>query len=160
MQDTVDIRALAARAQCNRVTNGLTTSVDVRTLKVAAASAALARDALGDGVERDEGHGGAEVAHDHFEGGEQVRGTHVQVRLVDFVGEEDEVVLGAANELLNRCLVEQRACRVALVDDHKRFGLDAVCDRLGNCRLDLWCGCDPARFLVEVVGDPDARVRR
>jgi hypothetical protein len=120
VQDTVNICALAARAQYNRVTNGLTPSVDVRALKVAAVSAALARDALGDRVE------GAKVAHDLFEGGEQVRGACVQVRLVDFVGEEDEVVLGAENELLNCCLVEQCAHRVARVAAASISGADVT----------------------------------
>lgn len=135
--------------------------VDVRTLEVSAASAALARDALGDGVEGDEGHGGAEVADDLFEGGERMGRARVQVRLVDFVCEEDEVVLGAeTDEPLHRRLVEQRARRVARVDDHERFGLDAVRDRLGDRGLDLRRGRGPVRFLVEEVGDPDARVRR
>ena len=46
---------------------------DVRALKVAAAPAALAHDALGDRVEGDEGQGRAERAHDLLEGRERVR---------------------------------------------------------------------------------------
>ena len=134
---------------------------DVCALKVAAAPAALAGDALGDGVEGDEGDGAfVEGAEDLLEGGEGVRGALVQVGLVDFVGEEDEVVLGAeADELLHRGLVEHRARRVAGVDDHERAGLDALLDGLRDRLFDLGRGRGPAGLLVELVGYADARVR-
>ena len=134
---------------------------EVRALEEAAAPAALAVDALGDGVEGDEGHVAlVERAEDLFEGGEGVRGALVQVGLVDFVGEEDEVVLRAeAHELLHRGLVEHRARRVARVDDHERLGLDALPDGLGDGCLDRGRGRGPAGLLVQVVGDAHARVR-
>ena len=134
---------------------------NVGALKIAAAPAALAGDALGDGVEGDEGHGAlVERAEDLLEGRERVRGALVQVGLVDLVGEQDEVVRGAeADELLHRGLVEHRACRVARVDDHERAGLDALADGVCDRLLDRGRGGGPAGLLVEVVGYADALVR-
>ena len=133
---------------------------DVGALEVSAATAALTRDALRDGVEGDERDGGAEGADDLFERRERVRVARVQVRLVDLVREQDEVVLLAeSHEALHRRLVEQRARRVARVDDHERLGLDALVDRFTDRGLDLRRGCCPVRFLVQVVRDHYALVR-
>lgn len=68
---------------------------DVAAFEVAAAPAALAGDALGDGVERDERDGRPEAAHDLLEGVEWVLGGAMQVRLVHLVREQDERVLFA-----------------------------------------------------------------
>ena len=133
----------------------------IGALKVAAAPAALARDALGDGVEGEEGDLRVERADDLFERGEGVRVARVEVRLVDFVREQDEVVLLAeTHDALHRRLVEQRARRVARVDDHERLGLDPLLDRLADRGLDVRRGRRPARLFVEVVGYPHALVRR
>ena len=134
----------------------------VGALEVSAAPAALARDALGDGVEGEEGDARVERADDLFERGERVGGARVQVRLVDFVREQDEVVLLAeTDEALHRRLVEQCARRVARVDDHERFGFDTVLiDRLADRGFDVRRGRRPVRLFVEVVGDPHALVRR
>ena len=134
---------------------------DVGALKVAAAPAALARDALGDGVEGEEGDGRVERADDLFERREGVRLARVQVRLVHLVGEQDEVVLLAeTDDAAHGRLVEERARRVARVDDHERFGLEPVdLDRLADRGFDVRRGRRPAGLLVEVVRDRGARVR-
>ena len=111
-------------------------------------------------MEGDEGDGRAEGADELFEGGEGVRCSGVEIRLVDFVREEHEIVSFAeAHYVLHRRLVEHRARWIARVDDHERLGLDALRDRLLYRRLDLRRGCGPVRFLVEVIGNPHPGVR-
>ena len=134
---------------------------EVRALKVASSAAALAHDALGDRVEGDEGDGRAERTCDFLEGGEWVCRAHVQVRLVDFVGEEHEIVsLAQSHNVLHRRFVQQRACRVARVDDDKCLGRYAVPDGVLDRGLDVRRRCSPVGFLVEVVRYAHAGVPR
>ena len=85
----------------------------------------------------------------------------MQVRLVDLVREEHEVVLLAdAHDALHRRLVQQRARRVPRVDDDERLGRDAVPDGVLDRGFDLWCRRRPLGVLVEVVGYAHAGVGR
>ena len=66
-----------------------------------------------------------------------MRGARVQVRLVDLVREEHEVVsLAETHDALHRRFVKERARRVSRVDDDERLGRDAVADGLLDRGLD------------------------
>ena len=134
---------------------------EVRALKVAASAATLAHDALGDRVEGDEGDGRAKRTCDFLERGEWVCRAHVQVRLVDFVGEEHEVVsLAQAHNFLHRRFVQKCASRVAWVDHDECLGRDTVLNGFLDRGLDVRRRCSPFGFLVEVVRYAYARVPR
>ena len=59
---------------------------------------------------------------------------------------------------LHCCLVEQRACRVAWVDDDECLGHDVDLDGVLNCSLDGRHRRHPLRVLIKVVQYAQARV--
>lgn len=90
-----------------------------------------------------------------------MRGARVQVRLVDLVREEHEAVLLAEpHDVLHRRFVEQRASRVAWVDDDERLGRDALPDGVMDRGLDVRRRRRPIGVLVEVVRYAHAGVGR
>jgi len=100
---------------------------DVGDFKVPASSTALASDALGDGVEGDEGDVRVEHAYDLFERGEGVRVAGVDVHLVYLVCDKDDVVLLAQlDEALLLVEAENGADGVSRVNDDQRLGLDVL----------------------------------
>jgi len=91
--------------------------------------------------------------HDLLEGGERGLFRSVQVGLVHFVSQENEVILFAElHELLLRCFIQQGTGRITRVDDDQRFRGDAFLFGLGQGSLDLSGGGGPAFGFVEVVG--------
>lgn len=132
---------------------------DVGQFEVTTSTTAFTRNALRDGVERDERDVGVEFAHELLERGETVLLPLVQVVLVHFISQQDQaVLLTQADEVLGDVFGDDASGGVTGVDNDKRLELDAVCLPFEDRALDFrWVGGPPFGF-VKVVGDGDAAV--
>ena len=151
----------------------LSADVGVQTLEleVAAATAALAPEALGDGVEGDHLETLASLAHvvgDLSEGDEGVL-LSVDVLLVDLIGEEDNVLVDAeVDELLHHLVAEALGMKperggylaggVAGVDDDDGLDADVLLLGLFERGAHGLHGHAPSVVLVQVVVDLGASV--
>lgn len=137
---------------------GLDLRVEADELEVAAAVAALADHALGDGVEGGEldavVDAGLLLLHLAQDALEAVELAHEDVGLVDLVGHNDEVLLvGEVEHGTDVVLGEGGAGRVARVDDDEGADIDAVgLGLLVGLAQGVEIGA-PVLRLVEVVGD-------
>mmetsp|Transcript_17512 Transcript_17512/g.51831 ORF Transcript_17512/g.51831 Transcript_17512/m.51831 type:complete len:502 (-) Transcript_17512:105-1610(-) len=125
---------------------------DVRQLEVAAPQAALAREALRDGVERHQRNLRSEVVRHLFERDERRR-VAVDVLLVDLVRHERQARarLDELDDGLERLQRKRRARGVAGVDDDEELGRRARRRELVVRALELRDGRVPVRRLVQVV---------
>jgi len=77
----------------------------------------------------------------------------MQIALIHFVGQENEIMLFAElHEPLLCLLIQQGAGRITRVDDDQCFGGDAFLFGLRQGSLDLSRGSGPAFGFVKVVG--------
>lgn len=106
-------------------------------------------------MEGDEWDGRLKVAYDFLERGECVRVPRVNVDLVHFVCEEDDVILFTEPDkgfLLG--VGKHRANWITGVDDSECFGLYTLLYRLCNGLFDLLGAGSPSAFgLIEIVGN-------
>jgi hypothetical protein len=128
---------------------------DICAFEVTSSTTTFPCHTFRDGMEGDEWDGRLKVAYNFLERGECVRGPCVDVDLVHFVCEKDDVILFAEpDQGFLFGVGEHRADWVTGVDDSECFGLYTLIYRLCNCLFDLLSAGSPSVFgLIKIVGN-------